>query len=198
MILHVIRHGETETSGKTYAGRSDVPLNDRGRAEAQEIARRLGDQPITLILTSPLARAVETAAPLASIRGVVPVEEPALMEIDFGIYEGCPKAETGLRLRKTHAVDPVPGGEALRDVWGRAGQVLHKVGRTGVAPGAHIALVGHFWINRLIHGRATGMTFDAACRARAYRPRTGSVETVAFGVADDARRWPKNGHTAPA
>ena len=177
MILYLIRHGETVTSGNTYAGRSDVPLTAHGHAQAHRLAQRLARRPLARVLCSPLTRALDTARPLAQVHGLDPQIEPALMEFDFGVFEGADKGQLGLSLRKDHAEEPVPGGESLRDVWNRAGVVLDRL-----RAGSHgdCALVGHFWINRLIHGRALGLGFDAACRAREYRPVTGSCVAIRF------------------
>lgn len=181
MKLHLIRHGETVTSGRTYAGRSDVALSARGRAQARQIARDLSRRPIVRIVTSPLSRAAETARPLAVALNLAPVEDPDLVEIDFGIHEGRPKRDLGLKLRAAHAVVPIDGGESLWQVWVRAGAVLNRLRGSDLPEDAEIALVGHFWINRLIRGRATGLDFDAACRARDYRPATGSVFPLDVG-----------------
>lgn len=183
MRVFLIRHGETVTSGRTYAGRIDVPLTDHGRQQARDLATSLSDEPLTYILSSPLSRAMDTARPLALAHGLDPVQEPALMEIDFGHYEGREKDALGLSLRKSHARTPLPGGESLCDVWHRAGVVLSRL---RARPDATCAVVGHFWINRLIWGRAQGLGFDAACRARDYRPATGSC--VPITLSPDATR----------
>ena len=177
MKLYMIRHGETVTSGRTYAGRIDVPLTDHGHAQARKIAQVLASQPVSFILTSPLSRAIETAGPLARRLGRTPVATPALMEVDFGDYEGCDKSTLGLNLRKSHADIPVPGGESLRDVWARAGEVAQLLVDRREDVGA---LVGHFWINRLVWGRLNGLSFDAACKNRDYRPRTGSCVALSL------------------
>jgi probable phosphoglycerate mutase len=191
MIVFLIRHGETVTSGRTYAGRSDVPLTAHGHAQAHRLARCLSNRPLSLVLCSPLVRAMDTARPLALVHGLALQIEPALTEIDFGRFEGADKTRLGLSLRRDHAECPVPGGESLRDVWMRAGVVLETLR-------AHhrgcCALVGHFWINRLIYGRAQGLTFEAACRAREYRPTTGSC--VAIDLCPGARQG--SVHTGPA
>lgn len=175
MILYLIRHGETVTSGNTYAGRSDVALTAHGHAQAHRLVQRFGQRPLSTVLCSPLVRAVDTARPIAQAHGLELQIDPALMEFDFGIFEGADKGKLGLSLRKDHAEIPVPGGESLRDVWHRAGVALDRV---RAFPMGDCAIVGHFWINRLIHGRVRGLTFDAACRARDYRPATGSCVTV--------------------
>lgn len=181
MKLFLIRHGETVSSGRTYAGRSDVPLTALGREQARRVAERLQTERVTLILCSPLSRAVETARPLARQQGLEPVLDPAMSEIDFGVYEGRNKTSLELSLRKSHSEVPLPGGESLRDVWGRAGEVLGRLRRR---PDAVCAVVGHFWINRLLWGRAWGLAFEEACRNRDYRPQTGSC--VVLSLADRA------------
>lgn len=177
MKLFLIRHGETVTSGRTYAGRSDVPLTAHGRMQACDIADRLASEQVSFILTSPLSRAVETARPLADQLRLSPIETAGLMEIDFGAYEGRDKSSLGLSLRKTHADIPVPGGESLRDVWDRTAEVARLLAGQDAAVGA---VVGHFWINRLLWGRLSGLPFDAACCSRDYRPRTGSYVELDF------------------
>lgn len=178
MTLFLIRHGETVSSRKTYAGRSDVALNSHGRSQAQIIAQHLANQPISHILSSPLSRAVDTARPLALVRDLNPAVEPLLMEFDFGDYEGRSKQSLGLTLRKTHAYVPVPGGESLIDVWNRAGKVLDRLSIHGTDSPCSIAVVGHFWINRMIWGQINGLNFEATCRSRFYRPETGSILTL--------------------
>lgn len=175
MKLFLIRHGETVTSGRTYAGRSDVPLTAHGHDQAQVIADQLAQEELSFIMTSPLARAVDTARPLARRLCIAPVQTVALMEIDFGEYEGRDKSNLGLSLRKTHAVTPMPGGESLSDVWERAAEVARMLAGRSEAAGA---VVGHFWINRLLWGRLNGLSFEATCKSRDYRPRTGSCEVL--------------------
>lgn len=182
MKLHLIRHGQTVTSGRTFAGRRDVALTVLGRAEAEAVARQLAARPIALVLTSPLSRTVDTARPLAERLGLAAIADPALLEFDFGDYEGRGKPALGLSLRKAHARDPVPGGESLFDVWNRAGEVLARRATPDLS-GAEIAVVGHFWINRMLYGRARGLDFETACRTREYRPGTGSVTTVEVALS---------------
>ncbi len=138
---------------------------------AQAIMRQLAQHPIDRIYSSPLSRAVNTARPLADRRELGIEQDPRLLEFDFGIYEGRAKKELGLKLRKAHAHTPIPGGEALIDVWKRAGDFL-----TSLKPiCGDTAVIGHYWLNRMIFGRISGMDFETACRTRTYRPQTGSV-----------------------
>jgi probable phosphoglycerate mutase len=85
-VAHVIllRHGEPDW----YPGGRDVAVDDagltaRGRAQARCAAQALGRERVDAIYVSPLRRASETAAPLASALGLVPVTVPGLAEISI-------------------------------------------------------------------------------------------------------------------
>ena len=121
MKVILIRHGDTTTSGKSYAGRSDVALTPRGHEQAHHIAECLATVPVTHILTGLLLRAIHTAKSLAHHLGLSPRVTPALAEIDFGILEGQEKGALGLSLRKSHAHTPIPGG-AKRLLMSEGGQ----------------------------------------------------------------------------
>lgn len=84
LTLVLVRHGETDWSAeKRYCGRTDVPLNEAGRAQAAALTT-LGGETFDAIWTSPLRRCVETAASI----GVDAAPVDALQEFDFGAVEG--------------------------------------------------------------------------------------------------------------
>ena len=111
------RHGETPPNREgLLLGRADPPLTDRGRAQADALARRLGARGATRVVTSPLRRARDTASPIATAWGV-PVEvDERLIEIDYGEWEGQPFAALDADLVARWHRDPhivPPGGESL-------------------------------------------------------------------------------------
>ena len=64
--IFLIRHGATTLSAEDrFAGATDVPLSDIGRAQVRQLAARLGGDEITAVYASPLGRTVETARILA-------------------------------------------------------------------------------------------------------------------------------------
>ena len=77
-IIRLVRHGEASAG---YAEHPDPGLSDRGREQATVAADQLFDSGPVAIITSPMARAQETAAPLASRWGVTPSIEPSISEI---------------------------------------------------------------------------------------------------------------------
>jgi broad specificity phosphatase PhoE len=70
-IVHLLRHGEVHNpTGVLYGRMAGFQLSELGRAMAQRVADVVGDRDISYIVSSPLERAQETAAPLAAARGV--------------------------------------------------------------------------------------------------------------------------------
>lgn len=130
-----VRHGETEMNRqKRYLGHSDVTLNERGRKEANELAKRLvrvGDDSVQLY-SSDLRRCVQTAQPLAEVWKVPLVVVPALRELSFGDWELLAYEQLmehdGERATRWYD-DPFtyapPNGESLRQLGERIDQWLH-------------------------------------------------------------------------
>lgn len=69
-------------------GHSDVPLSDRGRGQAQLLAKRLARVKIDHFYSSDLARAKETATIIAQPHQMEVKTTPALREMNFGVWEG--------------------------------------------------------------------------------------------------------------
>lgn len=118
--LTLVRHAQTIWHAENrYAGVSDVPLDDTGRAQAAALARWVRTHPHDVVVCSPVSRARETAAPLAAELGVEVEVAPALRELDFGKAEGRTLAE--MRADDPAAADafvadpvrhPFPGAES--------------------------------------------------------------------------------------
>ena len=80
-----MRHGETPTTGKVLPGRAPgLHLSGRGREQAERFAQRLAGVTVDAVLTSPLERTRETAAPTEARTGRQAVVDPGLLECDFG------------------------------------------------------------------------------------------------------------------
>ena len=123
-IVRIARHAETTWNAHgRYQGRIDSPLSGLGRAQAAALARALKDKPIGKIVTSPLSRCVETAAPLARALGVPIQTDELLTEIAHGDWEGRYRDEIARNdparfraWRERPAEVQFTGGESLRDV----------------------------------------------------------------------------------
>jgi len=86
--VHMMRHGEVYNPGRILYGRLEgYELSDRGRAQAEAVARALNDNDIVLVVASPLQRAQETAAVIAAGHGLDVVTDPDLIE-SLNYFEG--------------------------------------------------------------------------------------------------------------
>ena len=93
MTILLVRHGETAGNAARILQRADVPLNERGIRQAEQLARRLFNHGLAHIICSDLLRARMTAAPLAARSGIEIEESPLLQERNFGDLRGVPYAE---------------------------------------------------------------------------------------------------------
>ena len=92
--VYMIRHGETDwNKAHRLQGWSDIPLNERGRAQAACAAKMMASVPLDVIYTSPLKRAVETADIIRGERDIPVISEKGFIEITLA-------AGTGLRRMK--------------------------------------------------------------------------------------------------
>jgi broad specificity phosphatase PhoE len=166
----LVRHGETDWSaaGK-HTGRTDVPLNERGRREARGLAGMLAGRRFELVLTSPLSRAVETCR-LAGLGDRALVRDE-LAEWDYGAYEGRTTAEIRMgRPGWSLWRDGVEGGETIAEVGARADRVLPEL----EAAGGDVAVFAHGHLLRVLAARWLGVEPDAG-RLLALDPATISV-----------------------
>lgn len=196
VALLVIRHGQTGGNGNRYVGREDEPLDATGRAQAAALVEVLGERPLDAIYCSPLSRARDTAAPLARARALPVHTRPELQEIDYGHYQGLLKGDQPLKLRHDHRFDPMPGGESLFDVYRRI-ELAAAEFRAALRAGQRIAVMGHFWSNRMLVGVLLGVPFEALFEQSRYKPGNGSVFELVFacpaaepGSADEAQADP--------
>ncbi|MFC6022729.1 bifunctional RNase H/acid phosphatase [Plantactinospora solaniradicis] len=149
--LLLLRHGETEyTQRGRYSGRGDVPLSDRGLAQAGAAARRVAGlvSSVAAVVSSPLSRCTSMAGIIAGGLGGVPlVVEPDLIECDFGEWEGRTFAEVRERWPAeldawlaSPAVAP-PNGESFVEVTTRVNRATAKL--LASYPGETVVVVSH-------------------------------------------------------
>jgi probable phosphoglycerate mutase len=122
--LVLVRHGETEWSKSgRHTGRTDVPLDDTGRAQARRLGEMLAGRAFSRVLSSPLSRAVETAHLAGFSEGLVLDND--LREWDYGVYEGRTRAEIAAEIPGwTVWSRPIVGGETLAQLGSRADRVI--------------------------------------------------------------------------
>lgn len=166
----LIRHGETawNEEGKLQ-GREDIPLNDRGRDQAQKLADALAAGSWDLLVSSPLRRAWETATIIAAHLGLPePLPVPELMERDYGAASGLTKAEAARRFP-----DGIyPASETRADVRVRCWPVLEQVA-TSSAGGSVLAVTHGSVIKSVLlaisHGTIPTADLKNACSNLIHR-----------------------------
>jgi broad specificity phosphatase PhoE len=162
-VVHLLRHGEVyNPQGILYGRAPGFVLSDRGQAMAERVAERIGDRDITHVVSSPLERAQQTAAPLARVRGVTPVLDERVIE-STNVFEGKRFTVGESLIRRPsiwrHLVNPFrpSWGEPYTEVADRMWAAVEDARRE--AEGHEALIVSHqlpIWICRL---RAEGRRF---------------------------------------
>ncbi len=144
----LVRHGQTPTTGKVLPGRAKgLHLADEGHAQAAVAAERIGAlSRVDAIYSSPLERARETAAPIATARGLRTQTDRGLLECDFGDWTGrelkdlmkLPEWGTVQRAPSTFRF---PGGESFTEMQTRMVTTLDRL--RAAHPGGTIVCVSH-------------------------------------------------------
>ncbi|HSJ89226.1 MAG TPA: histidine phosphatase family protein [Anaerolineales bacterium] len=169
--LYLIRHGATPLSTEDrFSGAANVFLSEEGHAQVERLARRLADDNIAAVYTSPLDRTIDTAKIIAQPHGLTPIPQDGLREISHGHWEGMTRKEVEEKFSEEYSsweADPFTfapeGGESGISVLARALPVVREIVVTH--KDRNIAVVSHKATIRLILSSLLG--FDE----RGYRDR---------------------------
>jgi len=144
----LVRHGQTETTGKVLPGRAPgLHLADVGRSQAERAAELIADGPtIAAVYTSPLERARQTAAPIGAALGQRPVVDKGLLECDFGEWTGeqlsiLMKKPEWSTVQRSPSTFRFPGGESFTEMQHRMVSTLDRLRSTHA--GSTIVCVSH-------------------------------------------------------
>ncbi|SBO42834.1 histidine phosphatase family protein [Cyanobium sp. NIES-981] len=149
----LVRHGETAWSrAGQHTGRTDVPLNEAGEAEARRLAPALAGRSFAQVLCSPLQRARRTCQ-LAGLASRAEFD-PDLQEWDYGRYEGLTSPQIHADVPGWLVFrDGCPGGETPEAVAARVDRVIARV-RAVDGP---VALFAHGHLLRVLAARWLGL-----------------------------------------
>ena len=179
----VVRHGHIDHS---VALGPETPLSPRGQAQADWLGPALGAEGVTALLTSPFARARETAARLAGPLGLEPTIEAALAEFEIGI-EGISSYEESQEARSDLAIwHPEHRGprESLADFQTRVTALLTALSLRA-APGDTLVLVTHAGVIDAVLRWAWGLTSRNVWLAEVRAPHASITEI---------EHWPRGRH----
>ncbi len=181
MKLFIIRHAETTANSAKVilGGKEQGELSQRGKRQALGLARRLGQEKITLICCSPLRRAGQTAAEIAKGRDCEVRPCPELREIEAGELAGMSHEQAEEQFPDAFNgafADPqkkLPGGESMEDVGARAIPFVEKLISSNSSE--CIVLVGHNVVNRVILASLLGIPLQ---KARAIKMKNACIALV--------------------
>jgi probable phosphoglycerate mutase len=151
--LFCIRHGETEWSlSGQHTGVTDIPLTDNGRELAKRLRAPLARFTFSLVLVSPLKRALETCA-LAGLADQAQIDTD-LKEWNYGDFEGLTSAE----IRKDNPDwlvfrDGCPNGESPVEVAQRVDSIIARA----LDVEGDVALFAHGHVLRTLAARWIGL-----------------------------------------
>ncbi len=131
----LIRHGQSQGNAEgRFGGHTDTPLSPKGRGEARRTADTLASESFSAIICSDLARAIETASPLAKVAGLELQTAEAFRERSVGVMEGLTFEEAAAQHPEQYAAllrrdfeHVLLGGESYRQTLDRASKKLDEL-----------------------------------------------------------------------
>jgi broad specificity phosphatase PhoE len=201
-VVHLLRHGEVHNpEGVLYGRIAGYRLSERGRDQADVVAKALADADVAAVLASPLQRAQETATPLATVHGLDIRTDDRLIEAGnsfegqkVGVGDGALRnPRYWWRLRNPFTPS---WGEPYQEIADRMLAAVHRARE--LAPGREAVCVSHqlpIWtLRRFVTGRhlwhdprrrqcalasLTSLVFDDAAlvQVRYTEPAGGSAPT---------------------
>ncbi len=163
MLVHLIRHGTYALLNQALGGRAEHPLSDEGRWQSERLATTLAARPIAAVISSPVRRARETAAPIALRLRLTVALDDAFNEIDFADW-------TGKRFDELHEAPAwhawntfrgtagVPGGETMASVQLRALTGLLRLAAVHTA--GELVIVSHADVIKVVLMHFLGAPLD--------------------------------------
>ncbi len=147
----LVRHGQSEGNARRIIqGKLDLPLDEVGRAQAATAGAWLARQGVEAVVSSPLARAAETARIIAAACGLgKPESHACLAELDTGMFSGLSLDEARERFPGPYAEfehrswDGVPDAEPAEALYARATLAWALLRDLAVSGAGTIACVTH-------------------------------------------------------
>ncbi len=143
----LIRHALTDSVGKRLSGRTTgLSLNAEGKKQAQQLASGLSGLPVSAIYSSPLERALETAATLEKSFNLKCIPSNDFLEIDFGEWTNLSFDElnnnlTFRRFNSFRSCTRIPGGEIMTEAQQRIVRGIEKL--SAAHPNETVAVISH-------------------------------------------------------
>ena len=196
--LCIVRHGETAWNAEhRVQGQLDVPLNAFGQAQALAVSRVLARETFDAIYSSDLARAQQTAAPIADFFSMKLILEKDLRERHYGIFERLTYAEVKQKFPEDYARfearDPefaFRTGERLKDFYARSIAVLSRI--ADAHRGESVLVFTHGGVLDMLYRHVAGLPVSAPREFGIPNAGLNRLEVVSSGW--QIRDWADTAH----
>lgn len=177
MVIYVARHGQTPWNLEhKLCGRTDIELTEEGLRQARQLARLAEGKSISMILSSPLRRAKDTAQSAADLLGLKVQTDNRLLEWNYGAYEGTNSRDPAFQQAKQQFANRLPQGESLLEVVGRVYSLLNQLKEQHMSH--NLLMVTHGDICRVIHSYFLNLSIEEFF---SYTHQNGQLEVYCLG-----------------
>lgn len=176
----IVRHGQSVgNASRLFQGTLDMPLDDRGRAQARGIGQWLAKEAVDTVFSSPLLRAAETARLVAAECSLPGIRlDPSFVELDTGIFTGLGFEESRERHPEVfsafegHSWEAVPGAEKSDVLYRRAMRAWSVLRAAAEGGSRAVVCVSHGgfiqWLLRATFGGRSWMPLVSTANCGVY------------------------------
>ena len=185
MKIYLTRHGQTDYNKKRMMqGRSDIPLNEVGIAQATARRKTLGDIKFDAVYSSPLIRAVKTAQIIGNVSEEEIIKDERIIEANFGKYELMNYYATGIPMMAYWTLPEVfkapEGVETIQEMIDRTSSFLKELEQKDYE---NVLVACHGGIIRPIRGYLENKKSGII-----WRPRPKNCEIFVYECIDGKHR----------
>lgn len=156
--IFLIRHGRTSLNAAgALRGHLDPPLDEVGVEEAARLGELFDRVSLAAVVSSPLARALQTAEAVAAPHRLAVDVEAELIDRDYGRWAGRSLSEVAAEVG---SLDAAPGVEPIDRLQARVCAALSRIAERAL-PGASVAVVTHDAVNRVLVANAAPAQFSS-------------------------------------
>jgi broad specificity phosphatase PhoE len=182
-VIAFARHGQTALNREgRLQGRLDAPLSALGVEQAKGLRAFFAAEKVARVVSSPLLRATQTAAAIATAHDVTVEVDERLIELDYGDWDGLSLQDVPAAEWAAWRADPSfapPSGESLVDVTARVAAFVDDCARDEL-----VIAVSHVSPIKAAVCLALGVDENAS-----WRMFLGVASVTRVGVRDDGSRY---------
>lgn len=165
IVAFFLRHGDTDfnesngpESEERFRGDIDIPLNEDGRRQAEDIVPYFDAREFSAAFHSGMQRTAQTLEPLMQAKGMEATKIEGLDSLDTGDFSGLPKTKKNkkkLEYFREHPDERIPGGETVNEFRNRVDPKIMQVIKIGEEAGKPAVACVHGSVmrelSRLLH-----------------------------------------------